>query len=31
MEDEVSAVPDEGTVEPDYIKREAVQGEHNLS
>jgi len=30
MEDEVSAGPsDEGTVEPDHIEREAVQGERN--
>jgi hypothetical protein len=29
-EDEFSAAPsDEGTVEPDHIEREAVQGEHN--
>ena len=29
MEDEASAAPSEGTVEPDHIEREAVQGEHN--
>jgi hypothetical protein len=30
MEDEVSAAPsDQGTIEPDHIERESVQGECN--